>query len=167
MRVTGPLWPGYDDTSKQAHHTPDSEIAKDDHTMSEAPVKVLVYSDDRTVRESVRLSLGRSVASDLPHIEVFEVATQGALLRTLDAGTQYAMMILDGNAQPSGGFGLAFQVKEEYADCPPVLLLVTREADAWLASWSRAEAVAPFPVDPVTLPQQAATLIRSRLAQVA
>lgn len=135
--------------------------------MSEATVKVLVFSDDRRVREQVRLSLGRKVASDLPDVEVFEVATQGGLLRTLDAGTDYALMIFDGNAQPSGGFGLAHQVKEEYADTAPVLLLVSREADAWLASWARAEAVAPFPIDPVTLPQQAAHLIRARLAQVA
>ena len=133
--------------------------------MTQAPVKVLVFSDDRTVREAVRLTLGRRVASDLPEIEVFEVATQGALLRTLDAGTDYALMILDGNAQPSGGFGLAYQVKEEYTDCAPVMLLVTREADAWLASWSRAEAVTPFPIDPVTMPQQAANLIRQRLSQ--
>lgn len=135
--------------------------------MSEVPVKVLVFSDDRTVRESIRLTLGRRVASDLPEIEVFEVATQGALLRTLDADPDFSLLIFDGNAQPSGGFGLAHQVKEEYADCPPVLLLITREADAWLASWSRAEAVAPFPVDPVTLPQQAANLIRTRLGLVA
>lgn len=135
--------------------------------MSEAPVKVLVFSDDRLVREQVRLTLGRRVAADVPELEVFEVATQGALLRTLDAGTDYALLIFDGNAQPSGGFGLAHQVKEEYADCPPVMLLVTREADAWLASWSRAEAVTPFPLDPVTMPQQAASLIRARLAQVA
>ena len=120
--------------------------------MSEATAKVLVFSDDRTVREQVRLTLGSSVARDLPPIEIFEVATQGALLRTLDAGTDYAVMIFDGNAQP--------------ADCPPVMLLVSREADAWLASWARAEAVAPFPIDPVTMPVQAANLIRARLAQV-
>lgn len=134
--------------------------------MSEATARVLVFSDDRTVREQVRLTLGSSVARDLPPIEIFEVATQGALLRTLDAGTDYAVMIFDGNAQPSGGFGLAHQVKEEYADCPPVMLLVSREADAWLASWTRAEAVAPLPIDPITMPVQAANLIRARLAQV-
>ena len=135
--------------------------------MSDTPAKVLVYSDDRTVREQVRLALGRRVAADLPEIEVFEVATQAAVLRTLDAGTDYALLILDGNAQPSGGFGVAHQIKEEYADSAPVLLLVSREADAWLASWSRAEAVVGFPVDPVTLPTQVATLIRARLAQPA
>ncbi len=135
--------------------------------MSDTPAKVLVYSDDRTVREQVRLALGRRVAVDLPEIEVFEVATQAAVLRTLDAGTDYALLILDGNAQPSGGFGVAHQIKEEYADAAPVLLLVSREADAWLASWSRAEAVVGFPVDPVTLPSQVAALIRARLAQPA
>ena len=135
--------------------------------MSDTPAKVLVYSDDRTVRDQVRLALGKRVAADLPEIEVFEVATQAAVLRTLDAGTDYALLILDGNAQPSGGFGIAHQLKEEYADAAPVLLLVSREADAWLASWSRAEAVVGFPVDPVTLPTQVAALIRARLAQPA
>ena len=135
--------------------------------MSDTPAKVLVYSDDRTVREQIRLALGSRVAADLPPIEVFEVATQPAVLRTLDAGTDYALLILDGNAQPSGGFGVAHQIKEEYADSAPVLLLVSREADAWLASWSRAEAVVGFPVDPVTLPTQVAALIRARLAQPA
>ena len=135
--------------------------------MSDTPAKVLVYSDDRTVRDQVRLALGKRVAADLPEIEVFEVATQAAVLRTLDAGTDYALLILDGNAQPSGGFGIAHQIKEEYADAAPVLLLVSREADAWLASWSRAEAVVGFPVDPVTLPTQVAALIRARLAQPA
>ena len=135
--------------------------------MSDTPAKVLVYSDDRTVREQIRLALGSRVAADLPPIQVFEVATQPAVLRTLDAGTDYALLILDGNAQPSGGFGIAHQIKEEYADAAPVLLLVSREADAWLASWSRAEAVVGFPVDPVTLPTQVAALIRARLAQPA
>ena len=43
--------------------------------MSEETLRVLLYSSDRTVREQVRLALGRKVASDLPPIEVEEVAT--------------------------------------------------------------------------------------------
>lgn len=126
--------------------------------------KVLLYSDDRTVRQQVRLALGRKVARDLPEIEIFEVATGPAMLRTLDAGTDYDLIIMDGDAQPQGGFGLAYQIKDEYADCPPVLLLLTRVVDAWLGTWSRAEALAPYPVDPVELPQQVAALIRDRKA---
>lgn len=136
--------------------------------MSEAgaPAKVLVYSDDRTVREQVRLTLGRKVAADLPEIEIFEVATVPALLKALDSDVEYGLMILDGEARPAGGFGVAYQVKEEVVNCPPVLLLVVRQVDSWLATWSRAEAVAPYPVDPFQLPEQVANLLRSRLAQV-
>ena len=131
--------------------------------MSEAAetLRVLGFSSDRTVREQVRFALGRRVARDLPELEVVEVATGPALLRTLDAGTDYALVIMDGDAQPHGGFGLAHQIKEEYANCPPVLLLITRVADAWLGTWSRAEALAPHPIDPVALPAQVADLLRS------
>ena len=128
--------------------------------MSEAsPVKVLLYSDDRTTREQVHLALGRKVAADLPELEIHEVATQAAVLQAMDAGG-YGLAILDGEANPSGGFGLAYQLKDEIVDCPPVLLLVIRSADAWLGTWAKAEALATMPVDPVSLPQQVAELLR-------
>lgn len=130
--------------------------------MSDETLRVLLFSGDRTVREQVRLALGRKVASDLPPIEVEEVATGPAMFRRLDAGPSVDLLILDGEAQPEGGFGLAHQVKEEYEDCPPVLLLVARVADAWLGTWSRAEVISPYPVDPVRLPGQAAELLRER-----
>ncbi|MEA4945539.1 MAG: response regulator [Propionicimonas sp.] len=125
--------------------------------------KVLLYSDDRTVREQVRLTLGSRLADDLPEIEVIEVATQPVVLQVMDAGG-IDLVILDGEAVPAGGFGLAHQLKDEIADCPPVLLLVARVADAWLATWSRAEGVSSYPVDPVRLPALATDLLRARLA---
>lgn len=127
------------------------------------PVNVLLYSDDRTVREQVRLALGTKLASDLPEIEIREVATQPAVLWAMDAG-DIDLVILDGEAVPAGGMGLAHQLKDEIANCPPVLLLVARVADAWLATWSKAEAVSSYPIDPVRLPAAAADLLRSRLA---
>ncbi len=48
--------------------------------MSPETAKVLLYSDDRTTREQVRLALGRSVAPDLPPLVIYEVATQAAVL---------------------------------------------------------------------------------------
>ena len=131
--------------------------------MSDETAKILLYSDDRTTREQVRLALGRQVAADLPEIEVYDVATHATVLTTVDAGG-LDLLILDAEATPSGGLGLAKQLKDEIADCPPVLLLVARTADAWLATWSKAEAVSPYPVDPIRLPGTAAELLRSRLA---
>ena len=125
--------------------------------------RVLLYSDDRTTREQVRLTLGKRLAPDLPELDVFEVATQPVVLQAMDAGG-IDLVILDGEAVPSGGMGLCHQLKNEIEDCPPVLLLVARVADAWLATWSEADAVTPYPVDPVRLPAQAAELLRARLA---
>ncbi|MCC6497919.1 MAG: response regulator transcription factor [Propionibacteriaceae bacterium] len=128
--------------------------------------RVLLYSDDRTVREQVRLTLGKRLAPDLPELDVYEVATQPVVLQAMDAGG-IDLVILDGEAVPSGGMGLCHQLKNEIEDCPPVLLLVARVADAWLATWSKADAIAAYPVDPVRLPAAAAELLRSRLAQEA
>ncbi|MGV8908657.1 MAG: response regulator [Propionicimonas sp.] len=125
--------------------------------------RVLLYSDDRTTREQVRLTLGRRLAADLPELDVFEVATQPVVLQAMDAGG-IDLVILDGEAVPSGGMGLCHQLKNEIENCPPVLLLVARVADAWLATWSEADAVTSYPVDPVRLPALAADLLRARLA---
>ena len=48
--------------------------------------RVLLYSDDRTTREQVRLTLGKRLAADLPELDVLEVATQPVVLQTMDAG---------------------------------------------------------------------------------
>ena len=125
--------------------------------------RVLLYSDDRTTREQVRLTLGKRLAPDLPELDVFEVATQPVVLQAMDAGG-IDLVILDGEAVPSGGMGLCHQLKNEIENCPPVLLLVARVADAWLATWSEADAVTSYPVDPIRLPALAADLLRARLA---
>ena len=128
--------------------------------------RVLLYSDDRTTREQVRLALGRRLAADLPELDVYEVATQPVVLQAMDAGG-IDLVILDAEAAPSGGMGLCHQLKNEIENCPPVMLLVARVADGWLASWSRADAITPFPVDPVRLPAAAAELLRARLNEQA
>jgi len=132
--------------------------------MSPETAKVLLYSDDRTTREQVRLALGRSVAPDLPPLEIYEVATQAAVLAAADAGG-LDLLILDAEAVPFGGLGLGKQLKDEIVDCPPILVLIIRVADAWLATWSRADATVMYPVDPVRLPSAVADLLRARLSQ--
>ena len=98
---------------------------------------ILLYASDRTTRENVRLTLGRKVAADLPPVRVLEVATQPAVLTAMDAGG-VDLAILDGEAVP-GGMGLCRQLKDEIFPCPPILVLIGRRDDAWLATWSRAD----------------------------
>jgi len=130
---------------------------------AERILTVLVYSDDAAVRASVIAALGRRPAADLPLVECLEFATEPALVRHLDAGG-VDLAILDGEAVPSGGMGIARRMKNEIYNAPPVLLLLGRPQDAWLATWSQAEAVIPHPIDPVLLAQAAAALLRPRVA---
>lgn len=60
--------------------------------------------------------------------------------------------------------GVCRQIKDEIFRCPPVLLLIGRPQDAWLATWSRADATVTLPVDPVDFAASLADLLRSRLA---
>ncbi len=127
----------------------------------EEVLTILLYSSDRNTRENVRLAIGRKVASDLPPVRVVEVATQPAVLTSMDAGG-IDLAVLDGEAVP-GGMGLCRQLKDEIVRCPPILVLTGRADDAWLATWSRADGVVPHPVDPIRLPAVVAGLLRPRV----
>lgn len=126
------------------------------------PVTVMLYSDDRTVREQVRLALGKRVAADLPELEVVETATFRAFMKAA-RNHEFDVAVLDGESTPYGGAGLSHQMKEELPDAAPVVLLVARVADAWIATWSQAEALAPYPIDPISLPQTVAQVIREHV----
>jgi DNA-binding response OmpR family regulator len=131
--------------------------------VSEKNLNVLIYSDDATVREAVKLALGSRPAPELPRIDFVECATEPVVIRQMDSGT-IDLAILDGEAAPAGGMGICRQLKDEIFNCPPILVLTGRPADGWLATWSRAEAAVPHPIDPVVLAETVATLIRRRLA---
>lgn len=132
----------------------------------ESTVTVLVYSDDATTRQRVRVALGRRPAADLPLVELLECATEPAVIARMDAGG-IDLAILDGEAAPAGGIGICRQLKDEIYQCPPILVLTGRVEDNWLAAWSRADAAVPHPLDPMTLANAAADLVRRRLDNVA
>jgi DNA-binding response OmpR family regulator len=125
------------------------------------PLKVLVYSDDVNTRQQVILALGRRPHPELPELHYVEVATEPVVIQNMDAGG-IDLAILDGEAVPAGGMGIAKQLKDEIYECPPVVVLTGRVQDAWLATWSRAEAAVPHPIDPVRLAEAVVALLRQR-----
>ena len=126
-------------------------------------MKVVVYSHDADTRAEMRLAIGSRPALDVPEAEIIEVATSPALFRLLDAGG-VDVMVLDGEAQPAGGMGVCRQAKDEIYRCPPVLLIIGRADDRWLATWSKADAVISHPIDPEALARELAVLMRARAA---
>ena len=128
---------------------------------------IIVYSDDASVRAAIKAALGKRVSDDLPEHQIEEFATGPALRAFVDrksvSGQLRAdLFILDGEAVPEGGMGIARQLKDEVFNCPPVMVITGRKEDAWLAAWSRAEANVLHPVDPFTLSHTVADLLRTR-----
>ncbi|MCV6985554.1 response regulator transcription factor [Mycobacterium shinjukuense] len=127
---------------------------------STAPLRILVYSDNANTRQQVMQALGKRLHPDLPELTYVEVATGPMVIRQMDRGG-IDVAILDGEATPTGGMGIAKQLKDELKTCPPIVVLTGRPDDAWLASWSRAEAAVPHPVDPIALGRTVLGLLRA------
>jgi DNA-binding response OmpR family regulator len=128
-------------------------------------VNVLVYSNSPEVRAQVRTAVGRRPAPDVGRIEWVECPAQADVLRELDEGG-IDLAILDGEAQPTGGMGLARQFKYELDDCPPIVVLIARRQDGWLASWSLADAVINTPIEPVESASVVAEQLRRRRTEI-
>ena len=122
---------------------------------------IALYSDDSSVRASVVSALGKQLDPTLAVHEIKEFATADALRLYVDSKKQVDLFVLDGEAVPEGGMGVARQLKDEVFNCPPVLLITGRAQDNWLAAWSRAEGTVTHPVDPFTIAAKCAALLKS------
>jgi CheY-like chemotaxis protein len=142
---------------------PDPRLTGEEPVSTRRTLSLLLYSDDVDTRAAVKLAIGKRVSSDLPPVEWTECATQPAVISAVDGGG-FDVLILDGETAPAGGLGLCKQLKDEIYRCPPILVLTGRPQDAWLATWSRADAAVPHPLDPGALAESVAGLARKRVA---
>ena len=126
------------------------------HDQAPSALRVLLYSDNVRVREQVRLAVGKRIG-ERP-VTWVECATHEAAVMHADAGG-LDLMVLDAEAAKSGGMGLARQFKHELFSFPPILLLVGRIGDAWLATWSEAEAAVAHPLDPFQVKEAIESLL--------
>jgi len=126
---------------------------------SSRTLHLVLYSDDSTVRSSIVSALGTQIAPSLPRHEIHEFATADALRVFVDSGAKVDLFILDGESTPEGGMGVARQFKDEVFNCPPILVIIARQQDSWLASWSRANDVILHPIDPFLLAEKAGKLL--------
>ena len=118
---------------------------------------VLVYSSNEATRQRILTALGTRPAPGL-QLEFVQAETGREVVAICDGG-EIDLAILDGEAAPTGGIGLGRQLKAELDEPPPVLLVVGRRDDAWLATWSRAEGVTPHPIDAVRITEAVVDLL--------
>ncbi|GAA3271023.1 MULTISPECIES: hypothetical protein [Dactylosporangium] len=120
---------------------------------------VLLYSDDAEVRDRMRLAIGTRPAVDLT-VKFVDASTYAEVVKLVD-DTDIDLLVLDGEATPGGGLGIARQLKDEITDAPPVVLAIARAADRWLASYAKVEGTIMYPLDPVTTGETVSALLRA------
>ncbi|WP_338892752.1 hypothetical protein [Rhodococcus sovatensis] len=126
-----------------------------------ASLRILVYASNSNTRTAVTTAIGTQPDSRLPAFEYLEVASEPMVVHYLDAGG-IDLAILDGEATPAGGMGVAKQLKDEIEHCPPLVVLTGRPDDRWLADWSGAEAAVSHPIDPFVLTRAVTDLLSNR-----
>lgn len=131
-------------------------------TADVATSTVLLYSDDPKVRERMRLAIGTRPAPGLA-VRFLEASDHDEVVRMVDRW-RIDLLVLDGEAAPAGGIGLARQLKDEFDDCPPTVVVIARAADRWLAAYAKVDATLTHPLDPMTTGQTIASMLRSRAA---
>ena len=127
---------------------------------------VLVYSDNSLVRAAIARSITPSPAADIAPLVVKEFATADALKEYFNDKGRADLIIVDGEATPVGGLGLAREIKDEIYGAPAIIGAIGREADRWLATWARLDAIVIHPIDPRTLAREAAALLRTPTSAV-
>ena len=131
-------------------------------TTPATPCVVLLYSDDPAVRDQMRLAIGTHPAADVT-VSFVDASTYAETVRILDT-QDVDLLVLDGEATPAGGLGIARQLKDELDDPPPACVVIARAADRWLAAYSRVDATLMHPLDPMTTGATVAAMLRDRIA---
>lgn len=114
-------------------------------------LEVLVYSDNRDVRNDIMRGLGRKVGKGGPAVNWTESATpDGAMAKIKEAfesDNAFDLLILDAETPKLGGIGLGKMVRDEVDPDAKFIIYIARPQDDWLARVSHPNAVLAYPVN--------------------
>jgi DNA-binding response OmpR family regulator len=130
-------------------------------------VEVLLVSPDASTRELMRVCV-RSLERRLDEPLTFLEAPDGQRGVKIGLRERPGAVVADEIASRAGAFSLARDLRgaiEPYRG--PIVILLERRQDAWLAEWSGADAWFVKPVDPFELADRLVELVRSREKETA
>ncbi len=127
-------------------------------------IKVLLVASEQRVRERLRLALERLEATgdDVQFVE----ASDGNDAMVLAEAQRPDLAVVEVGATPYGAFGITRDLKALPETACPVIVVLERPQDDWLARWSGADALVNRPVDPFALAQVAGRLVEERRGTV-
>jgi CheY-like chemotaxis protein len=123
-------------------------------------IKVLLVASGQRERERLRLALERlEVTGD--EVQFLETGDGNDAL-VLAERERPDLVVVEVGVTPYGAFGIARDVKASPGTACPVIVVLERPQDDWLARWSGADALVSRPVDPFALAQVARRLVEER-----
>ena len=115
-----------------------------------AEMNVLLVADHPSVAAQVHAAV-----DGMDDVTVLHVSLPQRALALIDEGGQaFDVVVADNDTHPTGGLALCREVKargQMGAAVPPVVLLLARPQDTWLANWAQADATVQKPADPFDL----------------
>ena len=128
--------------------------------MKNEEITVLVFSDDSTRRRAVIEGVGLKPDKGLPEIKWVEAATADGVA-TKYKEVNPSVLVLDSETVKEGGMAVARDLKTQVGAEEPMVLLVARPQDKWLADWAGAAAIVYDPLDPMDLQVALSKAIRA------
>jgi DNA-binding response OmpR family regulator len=123
-------------------------------------IKVLLVASDQRVRERLRLALERLEVTG-EEVDFLEVSDGNQALAVAEA-SHPDLAVVEVGVTPYGAFGLARDIKAAPVQSCPVIIVLERPQDEWLARWSGADAMVNRPIDPFQLATVARRLVEER-----
>jgi DNA-binding response OmpR family regulator len=123
-------------------------------------IKVLLVASDQRVRERLRLALERLEVTG-EEVDFLEVPDGDQALALAEA-EHPDLVVVEVGVTPYGAFGLARDIKAAPEVSCPVIVVLERPQDEWLARWSGADAMVNRPIDPFQLAKVARRLVEER-----
>ena len=124
--------------------------------------RVLLFSDDIDTRKAVMEGVGARASKDTPPIEWVEKATKHAVVDAV-RNEDFDALVLDGEATKEGGMSISRELHGTFETVPPVVMLIARQQDEWLATSFGADVTIPDPLDPIVLQETLAQVLAGDL----
>ncbi len=120
-------------------------------------IKVLLVASDERVRDRLKLALERLEVNG-EEIDFIEVSDGNAAVAVAEA-RHPDLVVVEVGVTPYGAFGITRDIKASPQTACPVIIVLERPQDEWLARWSGADALVNRPIDPFALADVARRLI--------
>lgn len=132
---------------------------------TEIEVRVLLVSQDADVR--LRAAGGLQARQD---VEVVEATSAAEAHRIVTDDHAIDVIVMDGDMRPEGGYSVIYEMRAhaqlEGVTMTPVVVLIDRSQDRWLAHWAGAQHAMLKPVNPFVLAERVVSIHEETSGQV-